>query len=450
MMTRGPHRISVAEYGHIPRTELDARQWTTLQRFDELHARQFGGDTVFDWGLVATVRARNWVGVIEVPGVAIEILPKVAPGEAEQHELAAKNLITMLEAAGALPQADRAYASLLAKETSLLEALVLAFVTRLLAELERGPHRTYVRREENLRVVRGKLLVGRDAVLNHGLASRVYVEYDELVADSPLNRVLRAACELLVRRVRSRAAVELLDRALLHLAEVASVRIGAAELAGVSFERTCERFRDLFTFARLVLSGQSPTQRVGGERTFSLLFPMERVFEAWVARLLVRHAGDLGLGDVRVRSQAGGCYLAHDTQNRGFAALRPDVLIEAPGGQPVALLDTKWKALIADAEDRNNGLSRADLYQLYAYATRFACPHSVLLYPKMAGVSRRRLRVPGTNHELRVELIDLGRDLRKERNVVVADLAAIVGAEGALSGLAAGLLAGLPAANNMA
>jgi 5-methylcytosine-specific restriction enzyme subunit McrC len=426
-MPQRPRRITVSEYGRIERTELDASTWAALQRFDEHHARRAGGDTVFDWSLLAAVRARNWVGVVEVPGAAIEILPKVEPGQAAVSALAAKNLITMLEVAGALPPVDRAYASLDTQASSLLDALVLAFATRLLAELERGPHRAYVRREENLRVLRGKLLVGRDAVANRGLLSRVYVEYDELVADAPLNRVLRAACELLVRRVRSSVAVELLDRALLHLAEVASVRVGQAELAAVHFDRTNERFRDLFVFARMVLASRAPTHRFGDERTFSLLFPMEQVFEAYVARMLARHAGDLGLGDARVRAQAGGRYLAEDLHGKGFAALRPDVLIETPAGQPIALLDTKWKALIADAEDRSNGLSRADLYQLYAYATRFACPQSVLLYPRVAGVGQRRLRVPGTNHELRVELLDLGRDLRKERAAVVADLAAILG-----------------------
>ena len=42
------------------------------------------------------------------------------------------------------------------------------------------------------------------------------------------------------------------------------------------------RFRTLLDFARLVLDGVSPTLSAGDERSFSLLFPMHRVFEAFV------------------------------------------------------------------------------------------------------------------------------------------------------------------------
>lgn len=425
MPSKPTHQVS--EYGGLDRAVLGARACRELQVHDTQHAARHGGEPVFDWSRLATVRAKSWVGVVETASVSVEILPKVAPGASHDGDRARRNLIVMLHGAGAIPSANRALAAIQHTNMSLLDVFAIAFGQALVSELERGPNRTYVRREENLRVLRGKLLAGRNALINHGLADRVYVEFDELVTDSPLNRVLRAACELLVRRVRSGVARDLLERSLLHLADVASVRIGSNELAAVHLDRGSERFRVVLDFARLVLGGDSPSQGRGDSRTFSILFPMERVFEAYVANLLIRHASDLGLGDCRVRAQAGGRCLALNESNQGVLLLRPDVLIENAAHQPICILDTKWKTLLADDEDRRNGVSRDDLYQLFAYATRFSCRRNILLYPKVACVTPRRLRIPGTDETLEIAMIDLGRDLQRERRAVVEELARLVG-----------------------
>ena len=68
--------LSVPEYARIPRDRLRDKVWARLQRFDELQCRE-SGRPVFDWGAKRYVRALNYVGVLQVPGATVEILPKI-------------------------------------------------------------------------------------------------------------------------------------------------------------------------------------------------------------------------------------------------------------------------------------------------------------------------------------------------------------------------------------
>jgi 5-methylcytosine-specific restriction endonuclease McrBC regulatory subunit McrC len=105
----------------------------------------------------------------------------------------------------------------------------------------------------------------------------------------------------------------------------------------------------------------------------------------------------------------------------------PDIHIDDDNKQAKRIVDTKWKRLKADEEDRRNGVSQADLYQLYAYATSYKCQRNVLLYPKVGGATGGTFTLADdSTTEIRIAQIDLNRDLRKEKKQVVADLRAIL------------------------
>ena len=63
-------RLVVSEHQRIQlglTGDLSPAEAECLRRFDELHAERTGG-TVFDWSRVNYVKARGYVGVIQVPG----------------------------------------------------------------------------------------------------------------------------------------------------------------------------------------------------------------------------------------------------------------------------------------------------------------------------------------------------------------------------------------------
>jgi hypothetical protein len=76
---------------------LSQAEAARLRRFDERHAER-EGETVFDWTRLSFVVAREHVGVVQIPGLVVEILPKT---DEEAREAGAQgNLLYMLETAG--------------------------------------------------------------------------------------------------------------------------------------------------------------------------------------------------------------------------------------------------------------------------------------------------------------------------------------------------------------
>ena len=94
--------------------------------------------------------------------------------------------------------------------------------------------------------------------------------------------------------------------------------------------------------------------------------------------------------------------------------LKPDIVVNSPDRR--LILDTKWKCLINSVEDKKNNVSQADMYQMYAYATRYECKENVLLYPKMEGVEPVTYYFPAdASTSIRICQVDMSCDLRKER-----------------------------------
>ncbi|MEQ8272747.1 MAG: McrC family protein [Deltaproteobacteria bacterium] len=399
--------------------EVSREQADQLRRFDDAHAARFGGH-VFDWSGAQHFSARSYVGVVEVPGLSVEILPKIDRPPSQSG--CRHNVLYMLEVGGGLRARRRSTASLQSTDAPLLDAFASIFADTLLQELQVGFDRGYTTHEANLSTVRGRLVLSEHARRNAIQQQRVYVRYDEFTADTALNRTLKAAARHLVRRVRSFDAARRLREVIARFDEVTDVSAAQA-LQPVLLTRQNERFRDLLDFARLVLAGGSPQPIAGAERSFSLLFPMYLVFERFIAGLLRRHVAFLAAGGLRVVAQARGVHLAHHGGDNVFE-LQPDVLGLDDHGETAFVLDTKWK--VVDAERPTTGVNQADAYQMFAYAERFRAPLTTLLYPSLSPTTFDDLAFAAGGRKLRVATLDLSGDLRAETDRLTRDVAAVL------------------------
>lgn len=131
-------------------------------------------------------------------------------------------------------------------------------------------------------------------------------------------------------------------------------------------------------WSKIFLMNQSFTTFSGETNARALLFPMEKVFEAYVARNLKQVLSDL-MWEVSIQDK--GYYLFKSPKK---FALRPDIVIMREDGSRV-ILDTKWKRLI-DNQNRNYGISQADMYQMYAYSKKYEASEVWILYPVNEGM----------------------------------------------------------------
>jgi hypothetical protein len=150
--------IPISEFGRIPRVLLGKRLLRRLQRFDEKHARHNNGRCVFDWTHISYVRALNFVGVIQVPGLTVEILPKVDPSQAEatgpysrdddRRIRAQQNLLYMLSFTRKIPILQRDLAGLRVQRISYFNTAL--FLPILAARLAMRVYRPPVDSENSL------------------------------------------------------------------------------------------------------------------------------------------------------------------------------------------------------------------------------------------------------------------------------------------------------------
>lgn len=439
-------RVTVLERGRIVRGESDspsdAAQGTSQERVlprglydrlerSEVNEERDGKGSVIDWrrrhGVVG-----QWVGVIQVPGLQLEILPKtddVAPEVGGGHvDATRRNLMTMLVWGGLGTVRSRGLADLSLKRGTIYDQLVDAFLDRALEELERGLDRQYASEEASLPMLRGKLVVKQQVTRNAAQRHRFYCRYDALSEATPVSIRLKQCCWILVQRPLPESVLTKARDILGILDEVPDLAFRRGEPDPV-FNRQNERFEDVYAFACMVLEGQAADARRGRVETFTLLFDMDKVFERFIAATLRAKVIPQFDGSV-LRLQGKGdrrALLRDQDAGRGVLHLEPDLLVEQ-GGKTL-VLDTKWKRLDAATPARP---TNDDLYQLYAYLHRYQCRHAYLLYPSVGAASRTFSALRGHDAEVSgtigVRFVDVNRPLWTPggRTELVRELASIV------------------------
>lgn len=387
---------SVKEYGHlsvvgasqgldsvaIPAAAFESlRQWVLTQSQDNRLVFQLTSR-----GGIESLQARNYVGMIETPqGFRVEILPKISATD-ESSDTARALMLKMLTTVNGIDALQAGDASLHTLKRDWLEVLieyVLAEVSRL---VRRGVCSDYVRREEQTRFLKGQLQVSKQIRRRPGTQIRFSVSYDLYHPDRPENRLIRVCLEKLCDWSRL-ARNQRLCLELLHaFSEIEGSTNIATDLQLWSDHREMAHYQAVHPWITLILSGETPVFSYGGWKGVSLLFPMEELFENYVAIILQRQ---LKRG-YQLRPHARSEYLVRH-RGSGCFQLKPDMLIQSDR-RSIAVLDTKWKLLHEAAGDRSQKyrIQQSDLYQLFAYGEKYlnGSGDVFLIYPAHEGFSQ--------------------------------------------------------------
>jgi 5-methylcytosine-specific restriction enzyme subunit McrC len=381
------------------------------------------------------ITAAQYVGVVRLRDLEIQILPKIYrtpdPGKGDfndeedicrQHKEASRNLLKMLEYAGGLDIKETTLAPMLEQGTSWFEILTRLFSSHLLEEWRRGAVRGYERFDEDLTVLKGQWRINdqlRRPAQNHIFS----VSFDEFTADNALNRIFRYVVERLwivtsdrINRRNLTSLRHMMDEVTL-LPRAVSSDAGQALLS-----RLHDRYQPLLNLARLFLDDGSLQMGSGGLNTYSFVFDMNKLFEAFVVKFIQRNRRDIlpeYLQECSLHPQSRGLenfYLA-ERGGRQVFNLTPDLVIKGPTGQDYPLLiDTKYKLL--DSDGLSQGISSDDFYQMFAYAHRYDCPRVLLVYPRNSSMEQRelvdaRFRIENSDKHICADWVDLQPDLSK-------------------------------------
>lgn len=326
------------------------------------------------WGR-DTITFINYVGYIRLSTIEIEILPKVSL-YSSTPELERKVLLNMLVRCGILKVDYSILSNLNNYKISLNEILALLFAKKLQKELSKGPYYEYIYVKDNSPSLKGSLLINQQIKNISSGNPNAFCRYEEFSMDNFLNQFLSYAVRLLLKEVRNPETLKLLRHIQGCFVDITEREVSNIEITNYKFNRLNSRFEEVFILAKMIIFGYSSLGQSGGNKSFSMLFKMNDIFEKYIYRILKRTFNDTIIYWQHSKYRL----LKNEDTNRGIFNLIPDIVIEKEGKETI-IIDTKWKSI---SENYNrHGVKRDDIYQMYAYLTRYKSAKSViLLYPR--------------------------------------------------------------------
>jgi len=361
---------------------LPSRTFEQLQEF-VLHNRSDNADALEIMGISARkgvgtiLTAKNYVGVITMKdGTTIEILPKIvsAVQDDEVGTKAKMALLDMLRTLRHTPFKSLQMSSVDVAKMNILEVFIRMFIEELFSIVKRGLKCSYETVEENVSFFKGKLQFAQHIMHNFAHKERSFVAYNVFSVNRPENRLLKATLLYLYQHsTSSRNRVDL--KSLMNsFGEVKASVDYKVDFAKCFPDRNTKDYNTALMWSRVFLTGKSFTAFAGSEVAIALLFPMETLFESYIATMLRKH---LPKSDYEVSTQDKKYHLFDSPQQ---FSLRPDVVIRRKTDDALFVMDTKWKLL--STGKANNGIAQADMYQMYAYQKKYGAQTVALIYPK--------------------------------------------------------------------
>ena len=322
------------------------------------------------------ISVNNYVGLIQMKsGYQIQVLPKIDFGADPDsgYKETKRVFLKMLRSMKDFPSKVFNDANLKTESMTLYEIFVNIYLQQVRSLVKHGIKSAYVLREDNLKYFKGKLLANEHIKRNIGHKEQFYVAYDEYLVDRAENRLIKATLLKLQGITDSAENQRTIRQLLVPFEQVNESTNYQKDFSMVILDRSMKDYEMLIRWSKVFLQNKSFTTFSGGHNARALLFPMEKVFESYVAQELKKNLADLKWD---VSAQDKGYYLFDFPEQ---FELRPDIVITRNDKSRI-VLDTKWKCLI-DKPSKNYGISQSDMYQMYAYAKKYNTPEVWLLYP---------------------------------------------------------------------
>jgi 5-methylcytosine-specific restriction enzyme subunit McrC len=364
----------VVELAEWRSTELEEFQLTPDDRrlANALKSGKTGQLQIEELRTGLRITASSWVGVVRFSTFEVRVIPKLAG-----HEL---RLVEMIELTTGLDALRRCPAArnIQSEGGSLFDLIAMMLAEEAERIVRAGLITDYVEQEDDLPVVRGRILADRQVL------QRVICRFDERNQDVLENQIVAAALNLCVRRVEHPAVKRKVRQLNAMFHELCDpIGLDPVEgLRGVIYNRLNDHYRPAHQLASLVfkLFGIRDLLGQGQVSCFAFMLDMNTLFERfvrcaleWLLKKKLRLHVHYQYPDRSV--------IVHAATNRPYARVIPDFLLQLKGDKLVRVaLDAKYK-LYDDYR-----VASSDIYQAFVYAYAYgggetSIPNSALIYP---------------------------------------------------------------------
>lgn len=334
---------------------------------------------LFTRGGKRIIKAKNYVGVVETKTRdVIEVLPKIYG--VDSSEEAKKIFLKMLKVLKKFNNLSFQDASLQSKDDfPILELFITNYIIEAEKLLMQGLKKGYVKSESNQRFLKGKLLFRQHIRQNLVDKTKFFVSFNQFEADIPINRILKSTLAKLLNLTKSNSNGRKISRLCDILSDIPISNNVEADLNIIkNSNRLHSSYSRVVEWSEIFLLNKGFTNFSGKTVNQAMLFPMEKVFESFVAYQIRRYSKSFS-----VSTQHKKFHLVEKFKEKPKFRLKPDIFASNKQGDGCVVLDTKWK--IIDEKLKRKSIHQSDMYQLYAYGRKYLRgygePILYLIYP---------------------------------------------------------------------
>jgi len=366
-MSIKPDHITLFEHQNIRVGQKQGEVEFTESHRQALEAHYGSGKMVKYFSLIHRgVQFNEFVGVIQVGNLVIEVLPKADKYEKEAEWKGI--LIGMLRAVGVFDIQAPSSSSLNIKTNFILDLYFGLFVKEVEYLVNEGLAKKYRRIEGNATALKGALQFGKHIAQNLVHQERFYIKYTIYDQNHNLNQILLKTLRLLIQVNQNPMLQSRIGSLLLHFPEMPNMKVTEATFDRIHFNRKTERYRNAIEISRLLLLNYHPDVSKGQNNVLAIMFDMNLLWERFIYLSLRKHNPD----NRSISAQTSKYFWKPKKGNR--SSIIPDIVIDEKG-QETIVLDTKWKNI------GSSNPSPDDLRQLYVYHKYFDAQRVALVYP---------------------------------------------------------------------
>lgn len=379
--------LTTYEYSEIPYDSIigsirSSEFFTRVKELEDLFGDKYTGMVDFK---LSGVSFKNFVGVIKIADTLIEVLPKIYNPTSEnvtsieKNEIY-KNLNYMINKSSKLSIKNVDITNYGGSDDSIfLDFFINMFLQELYTNLFKGMYKTYVTQQDNLRYIKGRLLVAENIKRNF-IHNKVYCEFDEFTEDNLVNQILKYTTKLMSKITNWRQNQLLADNITQSLNDVSDIYVTVETFSYIREDRLLGTYSKLLNIAKMFIEGQSfDINNENHLNNFIFNIDMNMVYQEYIFEILNEYHAEIFNADLKVKPQYSKEHLIYDSRNRGVFLLKPDIAI-LEGNNVQMLIDTKYKKL--NTARHRNGVSDKDLYQMFGYFHKYHRPFIFLLYPR--------------------------------------------------------------------
>ena len=347
--------IQVFEHSFLPiEGKFEQRHFVALSKLNALHNYQY-----FDLkhnGIVF----KQFVGVIQVDGLTIEILPKI-DNDGKSEAVWQNVLIEMLRVTRKLKVKKVGNANVNKQSIHLLDIYFEWFLNEVQTLIHQGLIKQYYKETSNVKALKGKLEFAGHISKNLVHKERFYTTHQVYDKDHLIHQILFKALDIVERCSKGSYLYSKCKTVQLNFPEVKAISVTEATFSKVPSNRKTAPYETALAISKFIILNFAPNISSGSENMLALLFDMNSLWEEYILARLKQTDEQITV------------YGQQSTTFWNGITIRPDIVIEK-GGETF-IIDTKWKKM-------NGGKpSTDDLRQMYVYNDYWNSDKAMLLYP---------------------------------------------------------------------